>query len=41
MLSRLIYGARISLSVGFLSVSIGIGLGTLIGIFSAYGRRQS
>ena len=36
VLSRLIYGARISLSVGFLSVSIGIGLGTLIGIFSAY-----
>lgn len=36
VLSRLIYGARISLSVGLLSVGIGIGLGTLIGIFSAY-----
>lgn len=36
VLSRLIYGARISLTVGLLSVGIGIGAGTLIGIFSAY-----
>lgn len=36
VLSRLIYGARISLSVGLLSVGIGVTAGTLIGIFSAY-----
>jgi len=36
VLSRLIYGARISLTVGVVSVAIGIGVGTLIGIFSAY-----
>ena len=36
VLTRLIYGARISLSVGILSVGIGISAGTLIGIFSAY-----
>ncbi len=36
MLSRLIYGARISLFVGLLSVGIGVTAGTLIGIFSAY-----
>ncbi len=36
VLSRLIYGARISLEVGFLSVGVGIGLGTLIGIVSGY-----
>ena len=36
VLSRLIYDARISLTVGLVSVAIGIGLGTLIGIFSAY-----
>ena len=35
-MSRLIYGARISLTVGILSVGIGITAGTLIGIFSAY-----
>lgn len=36
VLSRLIYGARISMSVGLLSVGIAISAGTLIGIFSAY-----
>jgi len=36
VLTRLIYGARISMSVGLLSVGIGISAGTLIGIFSAY-----
>jgi len=36
VLSRLIYGARISLSVGLLSVGIGVTAGTLIGVFSAY-----
>jgi peptide/nickel transport system permease protein len=34
--TRLIYGSRISMSVGILSVSIAISAGTLIGIFSAY-----
>ena len=34
--SRLIYGARISMYVGIVSVLIGISLGTLIGISSAY-----
>ncbi|NIM51182.1 MAG: ABC transporter permease subunit [Gemmatimonadales bacterium] len=33
--SRLIYGARISLAVGFLSVAVSIGLGTAIGVTSA------
>jgi peptide/nickel transport system permease protein len=36
VLSRLIYGARISLYVGLLSVGIGVTAGTLLGIFSAY-----
>ena len=34
--SRLIYGSRISMYVGIMSVVIGISLGTLIGIASAY-----
>ena len=34
--SRLIYGARISMYVGIFSVLIGITLGTLIGVASAY-----
>jgi peptide/nickel transport system permease protein len=34
VLSRLIYGARISLWVGVLSVALGTGLGTLIGLVS-------
>ena len=36
VLSRLIYGARVSLYVGLLSVGIGVTGGTLLGIFSAY-----
>ena len=36
VLSRIIYGARISMSVGILSVGIAITAGTLVGIFSAY-----
>ena len=36
VLSRLIYGARISMSVGLISVGIAISAGTLVGIFSAY-----
>ncbi|MCH7713639.1 MAG: ABC transporter permease [Chloroflexi bacterium] len=36
VLSRLIFGARISMSVGVMSVGIAITAGTLIGIFSAY-----
>ncbi len=36
VLSRLIFGARISMSVSLLSVGIAISAGTLIGIFSAY-----
>jgi len=34
--TRLMYGSRISMSVGLLSVGIAISTGTLIGIFSAY-----
>ena len=36
VLSRLIYGARISMYVGVVSVVIGISAGTLLGIFSAF-----
>jgi peptide/nickel transport system permease protein len=36
VLSRIIYGARISLLVGFLSVAIGTAGGTLIGLASGY-----
>lgn len=36
ILSRLIYGARISLYVGIASVAIGITLGAAVGIISAY-----
>ncbi len=36
MLSRIIYGARVSLIVGFLSVAIGTLAGTLIGLVSGY-----
>jgi len=35
-LSRLVYGARISLYVSLISVGIGVTLGALIGIMSAY-----
>ncbi|UJF18455.1 ABC transporter permease subunit [Vibrio sp. SS-MA-C1-2] len=34
--SRLIYGARISLSVGFLSVTIGVIVGSILGVMSGY-----
>ena len=36
VLSRVIYGARVSMYVGLASVVIGITLGTIIGIISAY-----
>ena len=36
MLSRIIYGARVSLIVGFFSVAIGTLAGTLIGLVSGY-----
>ena len=36
VLSRIIFGARISMSVGFMSVGIAISAGTLVGIYSAY-----
>ena len=40
ILSRLIHGARISMYVGVVSTFIGISLGTIFGIASAYIRRQ-
>lgn len=36
MFSRVVYGARISLMVGFMSVIFGTAIGTVIGIFSGY-----
>ncbi|HEY7366347.1 MAG TPA: ABC transporter permease [Methylomirabilota bacterium] len=36
LLTRLLYGARISLYVGFGAVALGCGLATLIGVFSGY-----
>ena len=36
VLSRIIYGARVSMYVGLMSVIIGITIGTVIGILSAY-----
>jgi len=36
ILSRTLYGARISLSIGFIAMAIGVGLGTLIGAVSGY-----
>src|SRR5262245_163360 len=36
VLSRIIYGARVSLIVGFASVLIGTGLGTALGLASGY-----
>lgn len=36
ILSRIIYGARISLSVGFISVFISTSIGSVIGLVSAY-----
>jgi peptide/nickel transport system permease protein len=36
VLSRVIYGARISLSIGFIAVAISVTLGTLVGSVSGY-----
>ena len=36
VLSRIIYGARVSLMVGFMSVALGTGVGTAIGLASGY-----
>src|SRR5205814_6914688 len=36
ILSRIIYGARISLSVSLLAMAIGLGVGTIIGLVSGY-----
>ena len=36
ILSRTLYGARISLSIGFIAMAIGVGLGTLIGAVAGY-----
>lgn len=36
--SRVLYGARISLSIGFLAVAIGVGLGAAIGAVAGYFR---
>jgi peptide/nickel transport system permease protein len=36
VLSRIVYGARVSLIVGFASVLIGTGLGTVLGLVSGY-----
>ena len=36
ILSRIIYGARISLLIGVIVISIGVGVGTPLGLFSAY-----
>ena len=35
-LSRIIYGSRIALRIGLISVAIGVTVGALIGVFSAY-----
>src|SRR5437868_11542388 len=37
ILSRVIYGARVSLYVGTLTVVFGTSFGVLVGLFSAYG----
>lgn len=34
--SRILYGARVSLTVGFVSPMIGVAIGTIVGIISAY-----
>ena len=36
ILSRVLYGSRISLSIGFVAVAIGITLGTLVGALAGY-----
>jgi peptide/nickel transport system permease protein len=38
ILSRLLYGARVSLGIGFVSVVIAIGVGTALGGLAGYGR---
>ena len=38
VLSRVIYGARISLKVGFVAVGIAVAIGTLVGLVSGYYR---
>ena len=40
-LSRLIYGARVSLAVGFLSVGIAFVVGTTLGVLAGYFRRAT
>lgn len=39
VLSRLLYGGRVSLWVGFVAVGISIGIGTVLGLISGYFRR--
>ena len=39
MLARVMYGGRISLSVGFVAMSIAMIVGTLVGLLAGYGRR--
>lgn len=39
VLSRLLYGGRVSLWVGFVAVGISISIGTLLGLISGYFRR--
>ena len=34
--SELVYGARVSLLVGFLAAAVSVGIGTLVGLFSGY-----
>jgi peptide/nickel transport system permease protein len=36
LLSRIIYGARVSLFIGFSSTFLGVGIGTIVGIISGY-----
>ena len=36
VLARMVYGARISLSVGFVAESIAIGIGLIVGLFAGY-----
>jgi ABC-type dipeptide/oligopeptide/nickel transport system permease subunit len=36
LLSRIIFGARVSLGVGLISVAISVGVGTLLGMFAGY-----
>jgi peptide/nickel transport system permease protein len=36
ILSRVLFGARVSVVVGFFAIVIGCGIGTVLGVFSAY-----